>query len=79
MWRRYFCPSCRQPHNSSQAENSDTLLYLAGVNEHAVLHIVGSKRWSLAHFLSAIHYFFSNKEFASEKLDATDLMLLYEP
>jgi hypothetical protein len=31
-------------------ESSDMLLYLAGVNEHAVLRIVGSKRWSVAHF-----------------------------
>src|ERR1700731_2273177 len=34
------------------------LLYLAGVNEHAVLRIVGSKRWSVAHFLRTIQYLF---------------------
>jgi hypothetical protein len=32
------------------------LQYLAGVNEHAVLRIVGSKRWSVAHFLKTIQY-----------------------
>jgi hypothetical protein len=32
------------------------LLYLAGVNEHAVFRIVGSKRWSVAHFLKTIQY-----------------------
>jgi hypothetical protein len=39
-----------------EAESSDMLLYLAGVNEHAVLRIVGSKRWSVAHFLRTIQY-----------------------
>jgi hypothetical protein len=34
------------------------LLYLAGVNEHAVLGIVGSKRWSVAHFLTTVQYLF---------------------
>jgi hypothetical protein len=34
------------------------LLDLAGVNEHAVLHIVGSKRWSVTHFLRTIQYLF---------------------
>ena len=34
------------------------LLYLAGVNEHAGLRIVGSKRWSVAHFLRTIQYLF---------------------
>jgi hypothetical protein len=34
------------------------LLYLAGVNEHAVLRIVGNKRWSVAHFLKTIQYLF---------------------
>ena len=34
------------------------LRYLAGVNEHAVLRIVGSKRWSVAHFLRTIQYLF---------------------
>jgi len=32
------------------------LLCLAGVNEHAVLRVVGSKRWSVAHFLRTIQY-----------------------
>ena len=41
-----------------QPESSDILLYLAGVNEHAVLRIVGSKRWSVAHLLRTIQYFF---------------------
>jgi hypothetical protein len=40
------------------AESSDMLLYLAGVNEHAVLRIVGHKRWSVAHFLRTIQYLF---------------------
>src|SRR6267142_3135303 len=39
-------------------ESSDMLLYLAGVNEHAVLRIVASKRWSVAHFLRTIQYLF---------------------
>ncbi len=34
------------------------LLYLAGVNEHAGLRIVGIKRWSVAHFLRTIQYLF---------------------
>ena len=38
------------------AESSDMLQYLAGVNEHAVLRILGSKRWSVAHFLKTIQY-----------------------
>jgi hypothetical protein len=38
------------------AESSDMRLYLAGVNEHAVFRIVGSKRWSVAHFLKTIQY-----------------------
>ena len=45
------------------------LLFLAGVNEDAVLRIVGSKRWSVAHFLRTIQYL-SNREFASWQLDA---------
>ena len=40
------------------SESSDMLLYLAGVNEHAFLRIVGSKRWSVAHFLETIQYLF---------------------
>ena len=47
----------RKHHADCPPESSDMLLYLAGVNEHAVLGIVGSKRWSLAHFLRTIHYF----------------------
>jgi hypothetical protein len=39
------------------------LLYLAGVNEHAGLRIVGSKRWR-AHFLRQFSTF-SNTEFAT--------------
>jgi len=39
-------------------ESNDMLLYLAGINEHAVLRIVGSKRWSVAHFLRTIQYLF---------------------
>jgi len=31
-------------------ESSDILIYLAGVNEHAVLRIVGSKRWERSTF-----------------------------
>jgi hypothetical protein len=34
------------------------LLYLAGVNEHGVLRIVGIKRWSVAQFLRTIQYLF---------------------
>jgi hypothetical protein len=41
-------------------ESSDMLLYLAGVNEHAVLRIVGSKRWSVEHFLRTIQYLFEH-------------------
>jgi WD40 repeat protein len=39
-------------------------------NEHAVLRIVGNKRWSVAHFLRTIQYL-SNTAFASWQLDAT--------
>jgi hypothetical protein len=49
------------------------LLYLAGVNEHAVLRSVGSKRWSVAHFLRTIQYLFEHGALLS------NLMLLYEP
>jgi hypothetical protein len=35
-------------------------LRLAGVNEHAGLRIVGSKRWSVAHFLRTIQYLFEH-------------------
>jgi hypothetical protein len=34
------------------------LLYLARVNEHAVLRMVGSKRWSVTHFLRTIQSLF---------------------
>ena len=34
--------------------HSSDMLYLAGVNEHTVLRIVGSKRWRVAHFLRRI-------------------------
>jgi hypothetical protein len=47
-----------QRHAHRFAESSDMLLYLAGVNEHAVLRIVGSKRWGVAHFLRTIQYLF---------------------
>jgi len=50
----------RQRHAHCQAESSDMLLYLAGVNEHAVLRIVVSKRWSVAHFLRTIQYLFEH-------------------
>jgi hypothetical protein len=56
-----------------QSESSDMLLYLAGVNEHAVLRSVGSKRWSVAHFLRTIQYLFEHGALLS------NLMLLYEP
>jgi hypothetical protein len=45
------------------------LLYLAGVNEHTVLRIVGSKRWSVAHFRRTIQYLLEYGV-ASEQLDA---------
>ena len=48
----------RERHAHCQAESSDTLLYLAGVNEHVVLRIVASKRWSVTHFLRTIQYLF---------------------
>jgi hypothetical protein len=48
----------RQHHANRTSESSDMLLYLAGVNEHAALRIVGSKRWSVAHFLRTIQYLF---------------------
>jgi hypothetical protein len=56
------CPAgdikLRQHHAHRTSESSDMLLYLAGVNEHAVLRSVGSKRWSVAHFLRTIQYLF---------------------
>jgi hypothetical protein len=48
----------RQHHANRTPESSDMLLYLAGVNEDAVLRIVGSKRWSVAHFLRTIQGLF---------------------
>src|SRR5580700_10952595 len=48
----------RQHHAHCEAESSDKMLYLAGVNEHAALRIVGSKRWSVAQFLRTIEYLF---------------------
>jgi hypothetical protein len=51
-WR----PLLRQRHADCEAESSDMLLYLAGVNEHAAFRIIGSKRWSVAHFLKTIQY-----------------------
>jgi hypothetical protein len=48
----------RQHHADCETESSDMLLYLAGVNEHAVLRIVGSKRWSVTHLLRTIQYLF---------------------
>ena len=46
----------KQRCTDSLSESSNMLLYLAGVNEHAVFRIVGSKRWSVAHFLKTIQY-----------------------
>ena len=62
----------RQHHAHCEAESSDMLLYLAGVNEHAVFRILGSKRWSVAHFLRTIQYLFEHGALLS------NLMLLYE-
>ena len=62
----------RQRHADRPTESSDMLLYLAGVNEHAVLRSVGSKRWSVAHFLRTIQYLFEHGALLS------NLMLLYE-
>jgi|HubBroStandDraft_4_1064222.scaffolds.fasta_scaffold182321_1 hypothetical protein len=54
----------RERDADCQAESSDMLLYLAGVNEHAALRIVGSKRWRVSHLLRTIQ-FFSTMEFTS--------------
>jgi len=51
-------PSVAKNRRYRNQESSDMLLYLAGINEHAVLRIVGSKRWSVAHFLRTIQYLF---------------------
>jgi hypothetical protein len=40
------------------------LPFLAGVNEHAALRLVGSKRWRVSHLLRTIQ-FFSTMEFTS--------------
>jgi hypothetical protein len=45
-----------QHHAHCEAESSDMLLYLAGVNEHAGLRIVRSKRWSVTYFLKTIQH-----------------------
>lgn len=63
----------RQCHADRQTESSDMLLYLAGVNEHAVLRTVGIKRWSVAHFLRTIQYLF---ELPSSR--PSNLMLLHD-
>jgi hypothetical protein len=58
---RGFVPNygiSRQHDVDCEAESSDMLLYLAGVNEHAVSRTVGSKRWSVAHFLRTIQCLF---------------------
>src|SRR5260370_29406557 len=48
----------------SPPESRDIVLYLAGVNEHAALRIVGNKRWRVSHLLWTIQ-FFSTMEFTS--------------
>src|SRR6266446_2446876 len=57
-------------HAHRPAESHDMLLYLAGVNEHAALRIVGSKRWRVLHLLRTIQ-FFSTMGFTSQRLKAT--------
>jgi hypothetical protein len=57
----------RQHHAHCEAESSDIGLHLAGVNEHAALRIVGSKRWRVSHLLRTLQ-FFSTVEFTSEEL-----------
>ncbi len=54
----------------SLAECSDIMLYLAGVNGHAGLRIIVSKRWRLSHFLGTIQ-FFSTVAFTSQQPKAT--------
>src|SRR5260370_6131319 len=49
----------RQRHAHRTPESHDILLYLAGVNEHAALRIVGSKRWRVSHLLRTIQFFCS--------------------
>src|SRR6266700_3472300 len=47
----------RQCHADCQTESRDIVLYLAGVNEHAALRIVGNKRWRVSHLLWTIQFF----------------------
>jgi hypothetical protein len=54
----------RQHHADCEPESRDIVLYLAGVNEHAALRIVGNKRWRVSHLLWTIQ-FFSTMEFTS--------------
>jgi len=60
----------RQHHALRTPESRDIVLYLAGVNEHAALRIVGNKRWRVSHLLWTIQ-FFSTMEFTSWQLKAT--------
>jgi hypothetical protein len=64
-------------------ESRDIVLYLAGVNEHAALRIVGNKRWRVSHLLWTIQFFrrwsllLSNSKLRSRSLGAMmDLMLV---
>jgi hypothetical protein len=54
----------RQHHAHRTSESRDIVLYLAGVNEHAALRIVGNKRWRVSHLLWTIQCF-STMEFTS--------------
>ena len=47
------------------------MLYLAGVNGHAGLRTVGSKRWSVAHFLRTIQYLFEDGALLSNLMYCT--------
>src|SRR5437016_7637006 len=67
---RFHNYSFGKHHAHRPAESHDMLLYLAGVNEHAALRIVGSKRWRVSHLLRTIQ-FFSTMEFTSQRLKAT--------
>jgi hypothetical protein len=53
-----------QHHAHCEAESRDIVLYLAGVNEHTALRIVGNKRWRVSHLLWTVQ-FFSTMEFTS--------------
>jgi hypothetical protein len=66
LWQRHA--------NCASAVSSDMLLDLAGVNEHAVLRIVGSKQWSVAHFLGD-----NSGPFRIRSSLLSNLMLLCEP